>query len=87
MKKKLLYGFAVIVIATIVAWNVNVSSKRYGLSDISLANVEALAQGEDGSACKWKSVEAACGCGYWALCDSDGNGYVCDCGDMKWYPS
>ena len=47
MKKKLLYGLAVVVIAAVAAFNMNVSSNEYGLSDVSLANVEALAQGEN----------------------------------------
>ena len=46
MQKKLFYGIAVIAIAVIAAWNVNVSSIEDGLSDVLLANVEALANGE-----------------------------------------
>ena len=46
MKKKLLYGFAVLAIAAVAAVNVNLRSNRYGLSDVSLANVEALARTE-----------------------------------------
>ena len=42
MKKKLFTGLAVLVIATIVAWNVNYNSQD-GMSDLALANVEALA--------------------------------------------
>ena len=43
MKKKILYGVAVFVLAAIAAWNVNISTQNSGLSDVSLANVEALA--------------------------------------------
>jgi len=43
MKRKLLFGFAVLVIAVGTAWNVSITSNEKGLSDISLANVEALA--------------------------------------------
>ena len=46
MKQKFLYGFAVLAIAVVAAWNVNLSSKGSGLSDLALANVEALAGGE-----------------------------------------
>jgi hypothetical protein len=46
MKKKVLFGFAVLVIAVLAAWTGNVSSNERGLSDISLANVEALANSE-----------------------------------------
>ena len=52
MKKKLFFGFTVLAIALIVAFTMNVASNNYGLSDISLANVEALAQSEGGSDCQ-----------------------------------
>ena len=45
--KKVGYILAILAIAAIVAWNANVSSKGDVLSDLSLANVEALAGGED----------------------------------------
>ena len=48
MLKKILCGLAVLMIAVVAAWNVNLSSKGGGLSDISLANVEALAKDEGG---------------------------------------
>jgi len=45
MRKKILGGLAVLAIAAIAAWNVNVGLKSNDLlSDIALANVEALAQ-------------------------------------------
>ena len=44
--KKLIVGLAFIAVAAIAAWNVSVSSNEYGLSDVSLANVEALARRE-----------------------------------------
>ena len=47
MKKKILGGIAVLAIATIAAFNVSLSSQA-SLSDISLANVEALAGNESG---------------------------------------
>ena len=51
MKKKILYGIAVLSIAAMAAFNFNVGSKEYGLSDVSLVNVEALADGESGGSC------------------------------------
>ena len=42
-KKKLIGFLAILTIAAIAAFNVNVNSKETGLSDISLANAEALA--------------------------------------------
>ena len=43
MKKKFLGVIAIAVIALAVALNVNVKSNDYGLSDLALDNVEALA--------------------------------------------
>ena len=51
MKQKLLFGFAVLTIAAVVTATMNVNSNDYGLSDISLANIEALATPENGSGC------------------------------------
>ena len=72
MKKKILGGFAVAVIAAVAAFNVNVNiTAGNELSAISLANVEALAQSETGncpSGCKnigWGTNEILrCDCSY-----------------------
>ena len=73
MRKKLLFGFAVLTIATVATFTMNVNSNDYGLSGISLANVEALAISEGDSGCE--------GCLQWApncitcegvKCKSDG---------------
>ena len=54
-KKKILGSIAVLVIATITAFNVNVNTLENGLSDISLNNVEALATeiGHGAWCCGW----------------------------------
>ncbi|WP_080904340.1 NVEALA domain-containing protein [Parabacteroides sp. Marseille-P3160] len=46
MKKKIFGGLAVLAIAAMAAFNVNLSAQEENLSTISLANVEALAGGE-----------------------------------------
>jgi hypothetical protein len=46
MKKKLLIGIAAAAVATIAAVNVNYALQGNDLSELSLANVEALAQEE-----------------------------------------
>ncbi|GAB6010954.1 NVEALA domain-containing protein [Viscerimonas tarda] len=46
MKKKIIGGLAVLTIAAVAVLNVNLSSQKELLSDILLANVEAVAQGE-----------------------------------------
>ena len=52
MKKKLFFGFVVLTIAAVATFIMNVKANNYDLSDISLANVEALAQSENGSGCE-----------------------------------
>ena len=47
MKKKLIGGIVVAAIALTMALNVSFSAKNISLSDISLANIEALAKKED----------------------------------------
>jgi hypothetical protein len=50
MKKYIISGIAVLAIAAVAAWNVGLSSqKNDGLSDVMLANVEALAQESGGT--------------------------------------
>jgi hypothetical protein len=44
MKKKILGGIAILAIAAVAVFNVNFNSQSNDLSDVSLANVEALAQ-------------------------------------------
>ena len=83
-KKKIFGSLAIIAIAAVMTINVNFSSKNSELLDISLSNVEALAN-ETGSGCKWRTT-VSCG-GGWALCDCDGYGSGCNCGDAKWYPN
>jgi len=46
MKKKFFGGIAILAIATMAAFNVNMNTQNENLSDLNLANVEALAQGE-----------------------------------------
>jgi len=46
MKKKIFLGIAALVIVVMAAYNVNLGLKTYGMSDISLTNVEALADYE-----------------------------------------
>ena len=86
-KKKILGSFAVLVIAAIAAFNLNLNPQEEGLSDILLSNVEALANENDDSdsSCKWKTT-IECGGGF-ALCSCDGYGFNCRCGDSKWYPN
>ena len=47
MKTKILGGIAVLAIAAVAAWNINLAAKINGTSDVKLANVEALADETD----------------------------------------
>lgn len=47
MKKKVLGSLAVITVAVVMMFNVSFSALEDGLSNISLANVEALANDEN----------------------------------------
>ena len=69
MKKKLFFGFALLAIVVCTTFIMNVSSNYYGLSDISLANVEALALSENGSSCE--------GCLQWDVKNQDYEGVKC----------
>jgi len=43
MKKFIFGGFAIVVIAVVAAFSVNLKSNEYGLSEVGLSNAEALA--------------------------------------------
>ena len=73
MKNKILGGMAVLIIATVAMFNVNIGSKSSKLSDISLANVEALAQEPNGTTCYAAPP-------YTDYCNIYANGYYCPCG-------
>jgi hypothetical protein len=50
MRKKVLVSFFVVAVAAIAGWNVNQSKGEVAMSDMALANVEALGS-EIGDAC------------------------------------
>ena len=82
--KKIFGGIAVVAIAALMGLNITFSSaKNNNLSDIFLTNAEALAIGESGGSCKWRTHIGEVG--IWVLCDSNGVGYDCSCGDAKFY--
>lgn len=62
MKKRIFAGIAVIAISAVVAINVTLGSNKLdGLSLFALANVEALANGENGGEMKYQcKVESIC---------------------------
>ena len=77
----ILMGICALLMA--VGLNVRHALNDYGVKDSKL-HIEAKARTTGN--CRWRSERAHCDCGSWALCDSDGIGYECVCGDSKWYP-
>jgi len=71
MKKKIISGLAVLAIAVAAAWNVSFNSQTRGMTDVMLANVEALAD----------EIDTFTGCPTGCLPNGDG----CYC--YQWYPS
>lgn len=51
MKKKIIGAVLITAMAVTVGWNFNQSKKEIILSDLALANVEALARGEVTASC------------------------------------
>jgi hypothetical protein len=88
MKKKILIGFAALAVAAVAAWNVNtvLGSQSDEMSELMLANVEALANNEfgvqncPGGSC---SYTASNGEKCTACCPVEKNpkcnGYGCEC--------
>ena len=67
---------AFIAVAGYTAYN---SQKEVELSDLAMANVEALASGEGSGSCRWKRVFDSSGCVY-HVCVLNGDGNSCTCG-------
>ncbi len=61
MKKKKYSGLlAVVMIAAVAAWNVNLNSQKETLSDLSMENVEALASESALGDCKYNPWYYCC---------------------------
>ena len=78
MRKKNLYGFAVLIIAAVAAFNMNVNSKGNGLSNVSLARVEVLADCEI-----TKKGEVVFSCSGDNTCSDTTLGYTLTCDGTK----
>lgn len=61
MKKKILGGLAILSIAVVAAFNVNVNVQNEGFSEVSLENVEALAYSENNGGSGSKYYVNPCG--------------------------
>ena len=80
MKKRIFNVGVFVAVALVAGYNVYSSQKSDDMSDMALANVEALASGEGSSGtCRWSRVYDSYGCVY-HNCVSNGSGNVCSCG-------
>jgi len=64
MYKKLFGGIAIVAIAVLTAWNVNVNL-NFRISDVSLANLEALSKAEDNLCPGCNPKGDGCFCSIW----------------------
>ena len=60
MKTKLIIGFIAVAVAALAGWNINKSQNEAFLSELALANVEALASGEIVIECDNSSMAIRC---------------------------
>lgn len=79
MKKNILKATFVAAFALFAGYNVYTSQKSDVMSDLALANVEALASGEWGTGfnCRWDS-------NWHRVCDGCGFYTGCPCGSHNW---
>lgn len=82
--KKIIGIILIVVAAATGVWNFSQVQSEVELSDLALANVEALAQSENGGPCKWRTGHSSL-TGWIAICDSYGVGYTCSCGIINYY--
>ena len=82
MKKNIMKVVFVAAIAMVSGINVFNAQKSEPLSDIALANVEALAEGEGSKECRWMRVQDDYGCVF-RVCVAGGTGDICTCGDQR----
>ena len=65
MKRKILCGIVALAVAGVATWNVNYNSQKNEMSDIMLANIEALAESE---------FDPIASCNLWCKYDPE---YIC----------
>ena len=81
MKRKLHLMMAVAIVA-VAGLAIYANQPKEEMSDVMLANIEALATGESIGQCRWKRVFDSNGCQYW-VCIINGDGNTCTCGSTQ----
>jgi len=72
MKKKIFGGIAILALVVMAAWNVSIGSKTNGITDIMLANVEALATSESVTCPNGCLPNGdGCTCNGWNACEKE----------------
>ena len=80
--KKTLFGLATLItVAVAIILNVNFRVKSHGLSDVALANVEALARSENGDSCAGPKALNIFREYYYCLNSNPNSSCDADCGD------
>ncbi|MDY3268216.1 MAG: NVEALA domain-containing protein [Phocaeicola sp.] len=82
MKKRILKIVFASAFVLVAGYSVYASQQNAEMSDLALANVEALAGGESSGSCRWKRVKDNYGCTY-HVCVSNGDGDICACGSTN----
>ena len=77
MKNNMVKVAFVAAIAIVSGINVFNAHKTETLSDVVLANVEALAMDEISKMGRWKRITDSLGCYLHHKCDENGDGYEC----------
>lgn len=78
MKKKILKVALVATFVAIAGYGAYANQETDAMSDLALANMEALAGGEWGTGfnCRWSRD--------WTVCNAWGTGLGCPCGSGQW---
>lgn len=86
MKFKFFLAVLFTAIAVTTGWNFNQSENEIKISDLALANIDALAINENvwHEGCTWRTGHSSLS-GWIAICDNWGVGNSCTCGDHKNY--
>lgn len=79
MRKNILKVAFVAAIAMATGIQVFNAQNSEALSEVAMANVEALADGEigNGGTGRWKRIVDSLGCYLYHKCDGNGDGYTC----------
>jgi hypothetical protein len=82
--KKLVFAVAIVAVlggAGLTSFQRSHANNQ--MSKLALENIDALADVETVSSCRWRIIKDSYGCPY-HMCSVDGNGYQCTCGEVAY---